>query len=39
MTKAYGRFFIEALPGCTVERDLVANLARRAAAWVDLEAE
>jgi DNA polymerase-3 subunit epsilon/ATP-dependent DNA helicase DinG len=39
LTKAYGRFFIEALPGCTVERDLVANLARRAAEWVDQKEE
>ena len=35
LTKAYGRFFIEALPGCTVQRDLLANMAKSAAAWVN----
>ncbi len=35
LTKGYGRFFLEALPQCTVERGPLANLARRSAEWVD----
>jgi ATP-dependent DNA helicase DinG len=35
LTKAYGRFFVEALPRCTVQRDLVATMAKAAAEWVN----
>jgi ATP-dependent DNA helicase DinG len=35
LTKPYGRFFVEALPGCTVRRDVLANMARAAAEWVE----
>jgi len=34
LTRRYGRFFLEALPGCTVRRGSIANLAPEAAAWV-----
>ncbi len=35
LTKAYGRFFLEALPQCTVERGSIAALGKRASEWVD----
>jgi ATP-dependent DNA helicase DinG len=35
LTKAYGRLFVEALPGCTVRRDVLANMARSAKEWVE----
>lgn len=34
LTKAYGRFFLEALPKCTVRRASIASMAKEAAAWV-----
>ena len=34
LTKAYGRFFLESLPECTVQRDSVAKLASTASAWI-----
>jgi ATP-dependent DNA helicase DinG len=35
LTKAYGRFFLEALPPCTVQRGSIANMARSAAQWLE----
>lgn len=35
LTKAYGRFFLDALPACTIERDSIANMAKRAAEWLE----
>ena len=34
LTKAYGRFFLEALPRCTVQRDKIANLSKVAVQWM-----
>jgi DNA polymerase-3 subunit epsilon/ATP-dependent DNA helicase DinG len=34
-TKAYGRFFLESLPECTVRRDRLASLPQAAAEWID----
>ena len=35
LTKGYGRFFLEALPECTVERGSIASMSKAAAAWLD----
>jgi DNA polymerase-3 subunit epsilon/ATP-dependent DNA helicase DinG len=35
LTKGYGRFFLEALPKCTVQRGTIASMAKAAAAWID----
>jgi ATP-dependent DNA helicase DinG len=35
LTKAYGRFFLEALPTCTVQRGSIANMAKTAARWLE----
>jgi ATP-dependent DNA helicase DinG len=36
LTKAYGRLFVEALPGCTVRRDMLASMARTAVEWIEM---
>ena len=35
LTKGYGRFFLEALPQCTIQRGSVTQLARMTAQWVN----
>ena len=35
LTKGYGRFFLEALPRCTIQRGTIASMAKAAAAWID----
>jgi DNA polymerase-3 subunit epsilon/ATP-dependent DNA helicase DinG len=39
LTKAYGRFFLEALPTCTVKRGSIADMAQTATAWMDASVE
>jgi DNA polymerase-3 subunit epsilon/ATP-dependent DNA helicase DinG len=34
ITKQYGRVFLDSLPGCTVQRGPLAQLAGAAAAWI-----
>ncbi len=35
LTKGYGRFFLEALPRCTIQRGTITSMAKAAAAWID----
>jgi DNA polymerase-3 subunit epsilon/ATP-dependent DNA helicase DinG len=35
-TKAYGRYFIDSLPTCTLRQGTLADLARQAARWLNL---
>ncbi len=36
LTKRYGRFFMESLPGCTFKQGLLANLPRLTERWLNL---